>query len=122
MSYLNGDKSSRIPLSKDKRYSIIAKANFKCEACGAKWPHIIGSSPILQVHHINPVRLGGANSIENLIVLCPNDHALAHAIQRCRKSSTQLDRRYYCESEFYASYSRKDLIDDLRRTSLAKTG
>lgn len=32
---------------------------------------------VLEIHHLKPRRLGGEDGMENLILLCPNHHALA---------------------------------------------
>ena len=56
----------------------------KCAICGwglstdisvKKYRHSGGC----QFHHIIPIAQGGTNDEENLILLCPNCHALAHA-------------------------------------------
>ncbi len=47
------------------------KKENKCYMCGAKGEH-------LHVHHIIPITKGGQSSLENLMLLCPNCHALAH--------------------------------------------
>jgi predicted restriction endonuclease len=41
----------------------------KCMICG--WDVIVN------VHHIKPRRDGGANDLDNLVILCPNHHAMA---------------------------------------------
>lgn len=41
----------------------------KCAVCGF--------DEVLEIHHIVPKYLGGGNQLSNLIVLCPNHHALA---------------------------------------------
>lgn len=38
---------------------------------------ICGFDEVVEVHHINPRKIGGDDSPENLILLCPNHHALA---------------------------------------------
>jgi HNH endonuclease len=38
---------------------------------------ICGFDVVVTVHHIIPRRLGGTNELENLVVLCPNHHAMA---------------------------------------------
>lgn len=71
-----------------KRSSLKAKQNpdllyafdFKCAVCGWSLPasthrHQRGCA----FHHIVPVCEGGSNTEENLILLCPNCHAMAHA-------------------------------------------
>ena len=46
--------------------TLLAQSNNQCSVCGAK-SH-------LEVAHIRPLSLGGDNSPENLIVLCPTCH------------------------------------------------
>lgn len=36
--------------------------------------------PVLQIHHIKPVSLGGGDHLDNLLLLCPNCHKFIHAI------------------------------------------
>lgn len=38
---------------------------------------ICGWDVVISVHHIIPRRSGGTNNLDNLIVLCPNHHAMA---------------------------------------------
>ena len=45
--------------------------NFSCRICGFDLA--------IHAHHIIHIKDGGTNSLENLITLCPNHHALAHA-------------------------------------------
>lgn len=59
--YKGNDKNFR-----DKALSIFGH---KCVIC--KFDIVVS------VHHIVPRRNGGKNNIENLIVLCPNHHAMA---------------------------------------------
>lgn len=42
-----------------------------CELCG--W-----SDSIRDVHHIIPVSKGGKNTLDNVLVLCPNHHRMIH--------------------------------------------
>lgn len=44
-----------------------------CEYCGNK------TKEILQIHHIEPIAMGGNNDLDNLIILCPNCHKSVHA-------------------------------------------
>jgi len=50
------------------RNQAIKKHGQKCELCGYKLS--------LDVHHITPKSQGGAHEIDNLMVVCPNCHAL----------------------------------------------
>ena len=49
----------------------------KCAQCG--WHEV---PEVLHVHHLRPREYGGGDEPENLIVLCPNCHAVAHKILR----------------------------------------
>ena len=48
------------------RERALRRAGWKCEKCG-----IPG---LLEVHHVLPVARGGADSLDNLEVLCRNCH------------------------------------------------
>lgn len=50
------------------RAQAIKKYGNKCELCG------YGAA--IDTHHIIPKKMGGSHEINNLIVLCPNCHAL----------------------------------------------
>lgn len=49
-----------------------------CEHCRWSPP----SASILHAHHVIPISCGGADSVENIMVLCPNCHAVAHYVSR----------------------------------------
>lgn len=49
--------------------------NPHCEYCGNP------NKNILQLHHIKSICNGGDNSIDNVIILCPNCHKMVHAGQ-----------------------------------------
>lgn len=40
---------------------------------------LCGFSLVVQVHHIVPKARGGGHGLGNLVTLCPNHHAMAHA-------------------------------------------
>jgi hypothetical protein len=50
-----------------------------CECCGWRPRPPLGRRAV-NVHHICPRSAGGTDAPENFIALCPNCHALAHAI------------------------------------------
>ena len=59
------------------REKIIEERGRKCEKCG--W----GLVPeVLEIHHKLPRQFGGTDSPDNLIVLCPNCHAITHLVLR----------------------------------------
>lgn len=54
------------------REAIIEAMGNKCGVCGME------CKGILVIHHILPLQQGGNNDKENLVVVCPNCHALLH--------------------------------------------
>jgi hypothetical protein len=54
-----------------------------CQVCGWRSP---APGP-MHVHHIIPFSGGGGEQEDNLIILCPNHHALAHTIGRRSRMS-----------------------------------
>ncbi len=59
------------------REFVLNRANGICENCGK--PGFRTSTGIyLETHHIIPLSEGGADTVENVIALCPNDHKMAH--------------------------------------------
>lgn len=71
-------RSVRAEASRTRRATLADT----CEACGWKTPVEIQATrgPILHMHHVVPVAAGGTNESANLVTLCPNCHALAHAL------------------------------------------
>lgn len=61
-------------VAKSWRPLIIHRSQGKCEVCGFYCP------AILRIHHKRPVAKGGNSREENLIALCPNCHAIVHAV------------------------------------------
>jgi 5-methylcytosine-specific restriction endonuclease McrA len=61
------------------RFKARSGESLACEACGWVPRPPLGVRAI-NVHHITPTTAGGSDQPENLIPLCPNCHALAHAI------------------------------------------
>lgn len=57
-----------------------------CEHCLWRAP----DSSLLHAHHVVPLACGGDDAVENLIVLCPTCHALAHYVT----SRSNYQRRY----------------------------
>ena len=62
-----------------------------CEVCGWVPPAIVAEASgadMMPVHHLRGVASGGDHSRENLILLCPNCHAIAHSVFRQGFGST----------------------------------
>lgn len=55
----------REAISKKMRFEVFKRDSFKCQYCGAAPPRVI-----LHVDHINPVKDGGKNDIDNLVTAC----------------------------------------------------
>lgn len=64
-SYWKHRATDREPVSGSIRYEVLKRANQRCECCGVS----IDDKPI-DVDHIVPRSLGGANSINNYQALC----------------------------------------------------
>lgn len=58
----------------------LARADGRCQGCGMPAPFRRRSngSPYLEVHHRVPLAIGGEDTIDNAIALCPNCHRGTH--------------------------------------------
>jgi 5-methylcytosine-specific restriction endonuclease McrA len=64
-------KVKRRPISEGLRYDVFARANFRCEACGASPKDKDNEVEVrLEVDHIIPVSKGGSSAFNNLQALC----------------------------------------------------
>ena len=52
-----------------------------CDLCGKDAPFKNKWGPYLEAHHVKPLAEGGADSIENVVALCPNCHRKIHSLQ-----------------------------------------
>lgn len=59
---------------------VLSRANGQCELCGSAAPFLRKSngSPYLEVHHKLQLSMGGHDSVENAIAICPNCHRREH--------------------------------------------
>lgn len=61
---------------------VRRRANGACELCGLPAPFTgRDGNPYLELHHIIPLPEGGADSIGNVVALCPNCHRKMHVLQ-----------------------------------------
>jgi 5-methylcytosine-specific restriction protein A len=60
--------------------AVLRRAKGTCEKCGKKAPFARKSdgSPYLEVHHWEPLAMGGEDTVENSGALCPNCHRECH--------------------------------------------
>ena len=73
-----------------KRY-LLEKHSFKCQVCGYDKVNPFTNKHILQVHHIDGNCFN--TSEENLMLLCPNCHALTENYGSRNDKSTRIDKR-----------------------------
>lgn len=64
--------------SADVRRRVLLRAKGHCELCGAKGFSTVAGQVYLETHHVVPLSEGGADSVLNVVALCPNDHRRAH--------------------------------------------
>ncbi|WP_179250325.1 tetratricopeptide repeat protein [Burkholderia contaminans] len=64
---------SRQPIDEDVVHKLLEASNYLCCCCKGK------KSDSYIIHHIEEYEKSQNNSYENLAVLCPNDHDLAHS-------------------------------------------
>lgn len=66
--------------------AAAADGRAACEVCGWEPPAALGRTAwgLLHLHHVVPVAAGGSDEADNLTLLCPNHHAIAHRITRHR--------------------------------------
>jgi len=59
------------------RHVIFERDHYICQMCGKKLDR---SSPsrVPVCHHIKPLGIGGSNSFNNLVTVCPRCHEIIH--------------------------------------------
>lgn len=64
----------------DVAAEVLERAAGTCEGCRRSAPFIRrkDATPYLEVHHKTPLSLGGDDTVENAIALCPNCHRQEH--------------------------------------------
>lgn len=80
-------KTRRSPAVADRFKSEKWKALIaECQVCEWRPPVMLGSVretrlfTMLHAHHVVPIAAGGKDHAKNLVLLCPNHHAIAHAL------------------------------------------
>ena len=72
------ESSNPIKRSAAIRANALIRAKGKCESCNSPAPFETPDGPYLEGHHIERLADGGADSVDNVIALCPNCHRKAH--------------------------------------------
>ena len=86
-------------ISNETRRFIYAREGYRCALCD--------STKYLQVHHCVPRSRGGTDSVQNLVCLCADCHALAHGITLNDWDATQQDVEQ-AVTEYLADYYAPD--------------
>ena len=75
-------KKQRASATGKYKRRLIRLTSCQCESCGWRPPTLeyVSLDSIMNVHHIVPCCEGGTHTDDNLILLCPNCHAIAHSI------------------------------------------
>lgn len=60
------------------RLRALERSRGICEYCGEPGFRTPKGTVFAEVHHIQPLKEDGPDSLDNLVVLCPNDHRRAH--------------------------------------------
>lgn len=68
LNVITAEKRTNIQKKKSELIELFGG----CVVCGFDY------KPILEIHHVVPVSLGGGNDIDNLYPLCPNCHSITH--------------------------------------------
>lgn len=81
VSRQNNKKNIRKPIPQTTIKHLINKTKGKCEIC--HWGGM-GLEGILIPHHIHKYTNTEDNSIENLILICPNCHNTIYTLENCK--------------------------------------
>lgn len=73
-------KKSRKSISNQVITSLLVRSKGKCECCGFGGQ---GLENIIIKHHIHKYSETEDNSLNNLIMLCPNCHGIIHTLENC---------------------------------------
>lgn len=75
-----GNKQQRKQIPSITLKQIAIRSNGKCEICGWGNEHLVG---VLHPHHIEQYSETQDNSIDNLVMCCPNCHNIIHTVNNC---------------------------------------
>lgn len=90
------------------KVALLERAGQRCEVCGWGPPDTIEATRVLQAAHVVPWASGGPTVPENMVLLCPNHHAIYHAAFPQRRVIAGRPR------ESAAPVTRADLIAKLQ--------
>lgn len=76
--------------SGEVRGYVLQRARGHCELCGEAGFRLRTGSQYLETHHVVPLSEGGADSVFNVVALCPSHHREAHYGERAPTLRRQL--------------------------------
>ena len=86
-------------VSNQTRKAVYARDGYRCALCD--------STKYIQIHHLVKRSQGGSNSVQTLVTLCADCHALAHGIDLRGVEMTQADMEQAI-TEYLADYYAPD--------------
>jgi hypothetical protein len=103
-------KADRSKATQKARTEALWENRFRCSACNWEPPALLRGviAGGIAVHHVIPVACGGSDDPSNLLLLCANCHALAHAI--CTKSHYSSGTH----KEYFGPLTAKDMCAELK--------
>lgn len=108
---VDGITGTYMPSDHIRRY-MLERADYKCEKCGWCETNEFHPTPPLQLHHIDGDCLN--NKEENLIILCPNCHAMTENYGSKNKNGLKARTDYFGKGKD-AYDKRKTLIEELKK-------
>jgi len=86
-----------------------------CDICGWWFPSRGVCRVSVDVHHIVPAGVGGSHDFENLILLCPNHHRIAHFLFSVKTPSRAWVELGCTHAPAYdGPVTKEELVDALR--------
>lgn len=107
---MTGDAPSRLRLSRRDRTFVLRTSGFCCSICARP----LGAA---DVHHVEFLSVGGPDTLDNLVALCPNCHRnMAHGLYRSERGRMLI--RHACDE--WASVNADQRRDDLHNIDKAE--
>lgn len=102
------DNLKRKRLTKEERLNIYNKHNGRCGYCGEKI-----DIKDMQVDHVIPLRVGGADTIDNMICACRscNQYKSTYSLEVFKKQLSEIPNRLIRDSAIFRIALRYGLIE-----------
>lgn len=86
------------------KVQVFTKYGERCYVCG------YSLKSVLRIHHVIPVSLGGADNLDNLILVCSNCHTLTHFFSSKKYQNKEIESLLIKELNKKAVKRLKELI------------